>query len=244
MKQTRLLLVAVATLAIAGSVWVLMKPKPEPQVTTRPVDLDKTTVEQAYQRASTGDVPAQLQLGLWALEGAGQLKEDQAAGWLRKAAAAGNAEAQYRLGTLYQTGRGLERDFTNALAWFRKAADQNHVGAIFNLGSMLEAGQGGPPDTKAAAACFLRAAELGDAYAQYNLARRSEEGHGVPRDLVQAWKWYELADAGGVPDTLRARKAIASRLTADEMKAARKAVQDFRKRFARMATGTPSEPAR
>ena len=198
----------------------------------RPV-LDPALVAQTARRASAGDVPAQLQMGIWCLEGQGQAPDyRQAARWLRPAAQAGNAEAEYRLGTLYQAGQGIERDPTNAVFWFKQAAAQHHGAALYNLGAMCEAGEGGAPDTHAAARYFQQAAELGDAYAQYNLARRCEEGHGVPKDQVQAWTWYDLANAGGVPDTLHARQALAARLTAAQLDAARRAVAEFRRRVA------------
>jgi len=179
-------------------------------------------------------------MGIWCLGPQGHLQDyRQAAEWLRKAAESGNVEAQYHLATLYQAGRGVERDFTNALSWFQKAAAQQHVAALFNLGSMYEAGQGSARDTEAAAGYFRQAAELGDAYAQYNMARRCEEGHGVARNLVEAWKWYELANAGGVPDTLHARAAIASRLSGEQLRQARRAAEEFRQQSAVSSKRSP-----
>ena len=198
-----------------------------------PLTLDPVLVAQTRVRASVGDAAAQLQMGVWCLGGRGYPQDNrQAAEWLRPAAESGSAEAQYHLATLYQAGRGVERDFTNALSWFKKAAAQRHVAALYNLGSMYEAGQGSVRDSEAAAGYFRQAAELGDAYAQYNMARRCEEGHGVPRNLVEAWKWYELANAGGVHDTLHARAAIAFRLTGEQLRQARRSVEAFRRQSA------------
>ena len=233
MKWTRIaILAAIATAVAAGVAFYSSASRDTASETTAPPTApDPALVERTSVRAAAGDAAAQLQMGLWYMEGQGQPQDSrQAAEWLRKAAESGNAEAQYRLGSLYQAGRGIGRNFTNALSWFQKAAAQQHVAALFNVGSMYEAGQGTATDSTAAARYFKQAAELGDAYAQYNMARRCGEGHGVTKSLVEAWKWYELANAGGVPDVLHARRAIESQLSAGELKAARRAAAEFRQR--------------
>ena len=45
---------------------------------------------------------------------------------VRKAAEAGDAEAQYRLGLMYAKGDGVEEDQWEAVDWLRKAAKQGH----------------------------------------------------------------------------------------------------------------------
>jgi TPR repeat protein len=58
----------------------------------------------------------------------------QAAGWYRKAAEKGLAEAQYGLGFLYLYGKGVPMDYAQATAWMLKAAEQGETKAQFNLG--------------------------------------------------------------------------------------------------------------
>ena len=184
-------------------------------------------------RASAGDPQAQLQMGIWGLEKAMRPGEYREAGdWLRKAAEAGIADAQYRLGTLYQSGRLAGQDPTNAVSWFEKAAAQRHVAALYNLGSMYGTGRGVTRDPLVAVRYFRQAAELGDAYAQYNLARRCEEGQGTATDLVEAWKWYALAASGGIPSANDGKHALESRLTPQQLEQARRAVEEFRKQAA------------
>ena len=43
---------------------------------------------------------------------------DEAARWFRKAAEQGDAEAQYNLGFMYETGRGGRKDLVQAYMWF------------------------------------------------------------------------------------------------------------------------------
>ncbi len=241
MKGTRVVLLAATLVALAvGAVyWYTQRAEPDGAAPAAKPALSAET----SARAAAGDADAQLELGIWCLEGRGPgTGYRQAAEWLRKAAEAGKPEAQYRLATLFQAGRGVERDFTNAVSWFRKAADQHHVAALYNLGSMCEAGQGMAADTQAAARFFQEAAGLGDPYAQYNLARRCEEGRGVPKNLVEAWKWYELANAGGVPDTLNARQAIQARLTPEQFREAKSAAAEFSRRSAASGKQGPASP--
>ena len=59
---------------------------------------------------------------------------------MRKAAEAGDADAQYRLGVMYY-GHGLvPLDATEAAKWYRKAAGQGHASAQYKLGLMYDNG--------------------------------------------------------------------------------------------------------
>jgi len=50
--------------------------------------------------------------------------------WVRKSAAEGNADAQFILGVLYETGiGGVPQDLKEAIQWFEKAARQGHIAA-------------------------------------------------------------------------------------------------------------------
>jgi TPR repeat protein len=49
--------------------------------------------------------------------------------WYRKSAERGYAEAQYRLGFLYEYGRGVPRDIKEARNWYKKAASQGDISA-------------------------------------------------------------------------------------------------------------------
>ena len=54
-------------------------------------------------------------------------------GLFRQAADRGLAEAQYRLGQMYQRGEGVAADTAEAQQWLRRAAGQGHVGAVLIL---------------------------------------------------------------------------------------------------------------
>src|ERR1041384_6338872 len=67
----------------------------------------------------------------------------------------GNAVAQYNLGILYHDGRGVPKDFNEAVRWFRLAAEQGTApGASdgqFLLAWSYQEGEGVPKDYKEAA---------------------------------------------------------------------------------------------
>ena len=65
---------------------------------------------------------------------------------LRVRAEAGDAEAQFNLGTSYDDGRGVPQDAAEAVRWFRLAADQGDAVAQNLLGTMYRNGEDVPQD--------------------------------------------------------------------------------------------------
>ena len=63
----------------------------------------------------------------------------------------GHAAAQFNLGIMYDTGRGVDQDFAVAVGWYRKAADQGFAKAQFNLAQMYRRGEGVERDLAEAA---------------------------------------------------------------------------------------------
>ena len=45
----------------------------------------------------------------------------------KKKAEAGDSTAQYNLGQMYRTGRGVPKDFAEAVKWYRLAAEQGNI---------------------------------------------------------------------------------------------------------------------
>ena len=61
---------------------------------------------------------------------------------LRAAAHDGDARAQNDLGTLFEDGRLVARDFGRAVFWYRKSAEQGYAEGQLNLGRMYRGGLG------------------------------------------------------------------------------------------------------
>ncbi len=77
------------------------------------------------------------------------------------AAGQGDPVAQYGLGLLLETGRGVARDYPEALRWYRLAAAQQEPRARYRLGVLSQLGLGMPPDPLAAVAWLTLAANSG-----------------------------------------------------------------------------------
>lgn len=73
-----------------------------------------------------------------------------AAQHLSKEAAAGIADSQYELASLYRLGRGVAQDDALAFKWAMAAARQDHVRAAYMVGSMLLSGRGAKIDRQLA----------------------------------------------------------------------------------------------
>ena len=112
----------------------------------------------------------------------------------------GDAEAQFNLGFCYDDGRGVKKDYGEAVKWYRKAAEQNFAPAEFNLGFCYANGQGVRKDKEEAVKWFRRAAEQNYAPAQSNLGYCYDNGRGVAKDAVEAVKWYRQAAGQGHPE--------------------------------------------
>jgi hypothetical protein len=111
----------------------------------------------------------------------------------RPLAEQGNATAQYRLGTLYAEGKGVERNDATAFMWMQRAAEQGNADAQYDVGASYVEGVGVKKSESDAAKWFLRAANQGMVYAQFNLGLLYASGTGVPQDNVEALKWLQLA---------------------------------------------------
>jgi TPR repeat protein len=58
----------------------------------------------------------------------------------------GDARAQTWLGFMFQTGRGVPQNYTEAAMWYRRAAEQGDSLAQYSLGLLYDKGQGVPRD--------------------------------------------------------------------------------------------------
>ena len=116
---------------------------------------------------------------------------------LKKKAESGDAESQFLLGSAYDKGDEVERDFGKAVGWYFKAAGQGNVDAQFNLGVSYEQGQGVERDLKTAVKWYHKAANQGDSDAQFNLGETYEEGRGIEQDFDEAVNWFRKAAEQG-----------------------------------------------
>ena len=150
---------------------------------------------------------------------------------LRLAAEQGVAEAQFRLGVMYATGRGIPQDDQEAVKWFRLAAEQGGADAQYTLELRYVRGEGVSQDYQEAAMWLRLAAEQGHASAQYSLGFRYARGDGVPQDYVQAHKWLNLAASRTTPekaeDYRSARDEVAEQMTTSQISEAQRLAREW-----------------
>jgi TPR repeat protein len=155
-----------------------------------------------------------LALSILALAGA-PARADVEAGWqaylrgdlkaalaeIRPAAEAGDGQAQFYMGSLYDAGAGVPRDQAAAATWYERAAAQGHAGAQFAIGLLYHEGAADGsvlPDDEKAARWLLAAAEQDNALAQHLIGRMYRQGRGVPRNAQKALDWSLKAARRGV----------------------------------------------
>lgn len=159
---------------------------------------DQRAVQQFLPNAEKGDHVAQYQMALSYRYGTSGLPRDlpKAVLWMRAAAESGNADAQFGLGDiLLQGGPGVASDPQAAVVWWRKAAERN-LGNQLWLAGFLEKGKAGvlAADPVAARELYLKAAAQ-SRVARFRLGQMAEQGIAGPASLVQAMKWYRLAES-------------------------------------------------
>jgi uncharacterized protein len=115
----------------------------------------------------------------------------------------GNSGAQYYLGQMYLTGRGVDRDEARAFELLSAAAEAGDARAQVNMGLFYEAGRMVERDVVAAAEWFRQAADAGMPFAQTKLGVLYQRGEGVDLDLDRARELYEAAAAQGDVYALR-----------------------------------------
>ena len=140
----------------------------------------------------------------------------------------GNSEVQLRLGVIYYNGRGVPRDFIQAMKYYRLAADQGDELAQFNLGLMYLDGEGVPKDDVEAAKWFRLAADQGFARAQRNLGYMYRDGLGVPQDFVQAHMWTNLAATQGSEVGKKIRDSVEKSMTPQQIAQAQELARNWK----------------
>lgn len=135
----------------------------------------------------------------------------------------GIAAAQYKLGLMYEHGRGVQKDLAEAGKWYALAAQQGYANAQYNLGFVHYAQN----DIAGTTEWWSRAAERGDEQAMFSLGFMFAEGDRAPRDPVRAHMWYDLAAAHGSADAAFKRDQLARQMSAADVAQARRRAADW-----------------
>lgn len=110
-----------------------------------------------------------------------------------RAADAGDAEAQYKLGKMYYSGYGVEKDTEEAMRLFKLSAEQGCDAAEFRLGSAYQLGWDVEKDTELSFYWYKRAAEHGNVKAMLYIGYYFETGYGTEISIPVAVDWWKRA---------------------------------------------------
>jgi uncharacterized protein len=114
----------------------------------------------------------------------------QSAHWFKKAAEAGDPQAEMQIGYLYDAGIGVAKDPKLAAHWYQLAAAGGFVTAKVDLGILYLWGTGVEKNPQVAIQLFREAAEKGSGLASCYLGDVYSLGVGVPEDKAQGELWY------------------------------------------------------
>jgi TPR repeat protein len=120
-----------------------------------------------------------------------------------KLAEKGNAEAEFKVGEMYETGFGVQQDMTQAEIWITKAAEKGHETANFKLLYWDLEKNGVTKSNKAAFESLQAKANEGNPQAEYYLGKMYSRGVGVKKDPDQAINWLNKAAFVGVLEAER-----------------------------------------
>jgi TPR repeat protein len=149
-------------------------------------------------------------------------------------AEAGDARAQFMMGTIYEQGLGVPKDLKTAARWYRLSAEGGNASAQYNLGVFYQFGKGVAKDPAEAVRWLRMAAEQRHGRAQNNLSTFYFMGVGARRDVVEAWKWLTLSaddlKGKGREIALENRVVIEREMTPAQIAEARRRVADWQQR--------------
>ena len=119
----------------------------------------KALTRQARHEEIIADGPdSQYHMGMACLE---KSADKEGFDWLLASAEGGDAAAQDAIGLMYELGRGVGRNESEAAGWYEKSAEQGFPDGEVNFGYLLTLGKGVKRDYGKAAELFRRAAEEG-----------------------------------------------------------------------------------
>ncbi len=137
---------------------------------------------------------------------------------IKQKAEAGDAEAQFALGLVYDLGLDVTKNYAESGKWYLKAANQGLAEAQFKLGvRYFEFGKKAKENYTSAFSWFFKAANQGISEAQFNIGLMYQLGRGVQTNKLEAYKWYNIAAAQGFTKAAAARDLLGGELSRAEV---------------------------
>lgn len=144
----------------------------------------------------------------------------------------GDAEAQYNLGILHDTGQGVSQDYAEAARWYRQASERHHPDALYNLGLLHFEGKGVAMDRKEALRLYRLAARGGEAESVSSIGYLYLQGIQVEENPVEAMAHFLLAAERGSRMGEMNRDRTMQDLGANDLAFARRRLEELREEYA------------
>jgi len=178
--------------------------------------------------ADKGSAKALNRVGLMQYKGEAGVLQDYAAAreTLCKAAAMGDADAQFNCAEMWFEGKAGPKDVTKALPLYLKAAEGGHIGALNLLGLIYRDGIGVTTDAARSRDYFARAAAKGNPVGLYETGRAAEEAYRAGKadgkadasaELIKAHMFYNLAGARNHPGAAVALQRLSAVMSESDL---------------------------
>lgn len=128
----------------------------------------------------------------------------------------GDAQAQFKLASMYESGRGVEKDTSLAMTWYKKSSSNNLSAATRYLKYLEIKNSGFKPENKAWLKTVFRDAKRGDENALLILGKIHENGTGVETDLKKSRRYLKYAFNRGNADAEGDLKRVEQKLLEKE----------------------------
>ncbi len=155
--------------------------------------------------------------------------------YLKKAAYAGQPEALYRLGKLYEEGTLVEKEYKYAFGYYLMAALKGEKKSQRELALTYFKGRGTPQDYENGLKWLARSANQGYVLAQKDLANLRATDARL-KNLPDAYAWYSIIAAyntDSIGDEARERRnEISQKLKTDQIVLKQRQVRDWRPKSA------------
>ncbi len=131
---------------------------------------------------------------------ASEPEQKEALRLLQQAAADGDPEALYALGTWCLHGKVVAMDYSKGADYLEAASAHDFAQAHFDLAVCLETGRGRDQDPGRALSLYKKAVENGDLEAAYEIGRLIDDDSPGSRANREALAWYRVASKAGSAD--------------------------------------------
>jgi len=156
-------------------------------------------VEYYHDAAELNNAAAQHALACLYSTGCKEVERDveEAYRLFKQSADQGFAEAQCKLGLVYENGMGTSIDLKEAVKYYRLSANQGNAAALYYLGYCYFNGIGVNQDPSTAVKLYYKAAMKEYPAAQNNLGFCYFVGAGITKNYDEALRWYRKAAEHG-----------------------------------------------